>query len=183
MRMPPMAAMTSPGRRKSVGPGRLTHQHEAVGLAHAQAPALLHEGQGRGIVEGGGLHTDFFRLVAAQHAQGQFGAGHLVAQDVHVFAAVAHGRAVDAVDDVAGLDAGLARRAAGVETGDLGRNRRGVQEFEDTDAFVAFLDIEPMHELGDDDGVAIALGHLDVVEVGPLAGELRAKREQGHKVA
>ena len=33
---------------------------------------------------------------------------------------------------------------------------------------VAFLDIEPMHELGDDDGIAIALGYLDVVEVGPL---------------
>lgn len=40
-----------------------------------------------------------------------------------------------------------------------------------------------MHELGDDDGVAIALGHLDVVEVGPLAGELGAKWQQGHKVA
>ena len=40
-----------------------------------------------------------------------------------------------------------------------------------------------MHKLGDDDGVAIALGHLDVVEVGPLAGELGVKRQQGHKVA
>ena len=40
-----------------------------------------------------------------------------------------------------------------------------------------------MHELGDDDGVAIALGYLDVVEVGPLAGELGAKWQQGHKVA
>ena len=40
-----------------------------------------------------------------------------------------------------------------------------------------------MHELGDDDGVAIALGHLDVIEVGPLAGELGAKWQQGHKVA
>ena len=36
-----------------------------------------------------------------------------------------------------------------------------------------------MHELGDDDGVAIALGYLDVVEVGPLAGELGVKRQQG----
>ena len=40
-----------------------------------------------------------------------------------------------------------------------------------------------MHELGDDDGVAIALGHLDVVEVGPLAGELGIKRQQRHKIA
>ena len=40
-----------------------------------------------------------------------------------------------------------------------------------------------MHELGDDDGVAIALGHLDVVEVRPLTGELGAKRQQGHEVA
>mgnify|MGYP000211165323 CR=1 FL=1 len=40
-----------------------------------------------------------------------------------------------------------------------------------------------MHELGDDDGIAIALGHLDVVEVGPLAGELGVKRQQGHEVA
>ena len=40
-----------------------------------------------------------------------------------------------------------------------------------------------MHKLGDDDGVAIAFGHLDVVEVGPLAGELGVKRQQGHKVA
>ena len=39
-----------------------------------------------------------------------------------------------------------------------------------------------MHELGDDDGVAIALGYLDVVEVGPLAGELGVKRQQRHKV-
>jgi hypothetical protein len=72
---------------------------------------------------------------------------------------------------------------AGVETGDLGGNRWGVQEFEDTDALVALLDVKPMHELGYDDGIAIALGHLDVVEVGPLAGELGAKRQQGHKVA
>lgn len=39
-----------------------------------------------------------------------------------------------------------------------------------------------MHELSDDDGVAIALGYLDVVEVGPLAGELGVKRQQGHNV-
>lgn len=40
-----------------------------------------------------------------------------------------------------------------------------------------------MHELGDDNGIAIALSNLDVIEVGPLAGELGAKREQGHEVA
>ena len=40
-----------------------------------------------------------------------------------------------------------------------------------------------MHELGDDDGVAIAFGYLNVIEVGPLAGELGVKRQQGHKVA
>ena len=71
---------------------------------------------------------------------------------------------------------------AGVETGDLSRNRWSVQEFEDTDAFVAFLDIEPMYELGDDDGVAIALGYLDVVEVGPLAGELVLNGNRGIKL-
>lgn len=39
-----------------------------------------------------------------------------------------------------------------------------------------------MHELSDYDGIAIALGYLDVVEVGPLAGELGAKWQQGHNV-
>lgn len=39
-----------------------------------------------------------------------------------------------------------------------------------------------MHELSDDDGVAIDLGYLDVVEVGPLADKLGVKRQQGHKV-
>lgn len=39
-----------------------------------------------------------------------------------------------------------------------------------------------MHELGDDNGIAIALSNLDVIEVGPLAGELGAKREQGMKL-
>ena len=72
---------------------------------------------------------------------------------------------------------------SGVKAGNPGRNRRGVQEFEDTDALIALLDVKPMHELGDDDGVAIALGHLDVVEVGPLAGEFGVKRQQRHKIA
>lgn len=40
-----------------------------------------------------------------------------------------------------------------------------------------------MHELGDDDGIGITLGHLHVVEVGPLAGELGVKWQQGHEVA
>lgn len=69
-----------------------------------------------------------------------------------------------------------------VETGDPGRNRWSVQEFEDTDAFVAFLDIEPMHELGDDDGIAIALGCLDVVEVGPLAANSVLNGSRGIKL-
>lgn len=68
---------------------------------------------------------------------------------------------------------------SGVETGDYGCNRRSVQEFEDTDVLVTLLDVEPMHELSDDDGAALALGYLDIVEVGPLAGNLGVKRQQG----
>ena len=70
----------------------------------------------------------------------------------------------------------------GVQTRHLGRNRRSVKEFEDADTLVALLDVKAVHELGDDDGVAVALGDLDIVEVGPFAGEFGIPGEQRHKV-